>query len=202
MFTGIIEAIGRIQTAEALKGGRRFRIQAPFASELRVDESVAVNGVCLTVTAQNSESFSAVAIEETLAKTALGGLGEGSEVNLERALRVGARLDGHLVQGHVDAVGHIDEVETLADSHLVRIRYPEEFAAYLIPTGSITVDGISLTIARLDEPAGTFAVAIIPHTWTHTNADQWSAGRAVQLEFDVLGKYAVRRLSLGAARQS
>ncbi|HYE96378.1 MAG TPA: riboflavin synthase [Rubricoccaceae bacterium] len=195
MFTGIIEAVGRVASVTERASGRRLRVTCPFAAELRVDESVAVNGVCLTVVAQDAESFEAVAVEETLAKTSLGDLQKEDNVNLERALVLGARLDGHLVQGHVDATGTVEAVEALEGSHLVRVAYPEAFAPYLIPAGSVTLDGISLTVARLDEPPGTLAVAIIPHTWAHTTVRDWRPGRRVNLEFDLLGKYAVRALA-------
>ncbi len=194
MFTGIVEEVGRVASVERLGGGRRLRFACAFAGELHVDESVAVNGACLTVVAHDDATFAAVAVEETLAKTGLGGLAEGDAVNLERALRMGARLDGHLVQGHVDATGEVVAVEALADSHLVRIAYPEAFARYLIPVGSVAVDGVSLTVARLDEPPGTFAVAVIPHTWQKTTAGRWTPGRRVNLEFDVVGKYVLRGL--------
>lgn len=198
MFTGIIETLGRVERVTDLDGGRRLRIAAPFARALRVDESVATDGVCLTVVAHDDAAFEAVAVEETLSKTTLGRLAAGDRVNLERALSVGARLDGHLVQGHVDAPGEVVAVEALADSHLVRIAYPPEHGRLLIPRGSIAVDGVSLTVARLDDVPGTFAVAVIPHTWTHTTASTWQEGRAVNLEFDLVGKYVLRGLSLGA----
>lgn len=199
MFTGIIEEVGRIETVTPLEGGRRFRIANSFASALDVDESVAVNGVCLTVVAQDADAFEATAIEETLSKTSLGELTERDGVNLERAVPLGGRLDGHLVQGHVDATGTVDSVETLADSHVVHIRYPESFAPYLIPRGSIAVDGVSLTVARLDDPPGTFAVALIPHTWDHTTAAGWTPGTRVNLEFDLVGKYVLRNAQVSAA---
>lgn len=197
MFTGIVEHAGRVDQIRNLAGGRRLRIACPFATELGIDESVAVEGVCLTVVAQDSESFEAVAIEETLSKTTLGRLAAGDRVNLERAMVLGARLDGHMVQGHVDTTGEIDSVTPLADSHVVAIRYPAEFAPYLIPRGSITIDGISLTVARLDEPEpNTLTVAIIPHTWAKTTAADWTRGRTVNLEFDLVGKYVLRRSAL------
>lgn len=192
MFTGIVEEIGTVEAVRPLTGGRRLRIACSFADALRVDESVAVDGVCLTVVAQDGAAFEAVAVEETLSKTALGDRQPGDGVNLERALVLGARLDGHLVQGHVDATGVVEAVEALADSHLVRVRYPEGGAPYLIPRGSVCVDGVSLTVARLDEPAGTFALAIIPHTWDKTTAGRWRPGQAVNLEFDLVGKYVLR----------
>ncbi|MDX1418990.1 MAG: riboflavin synthase [Rubricoccaceae bacterium] len=198
MFTGIVEAVGRVDALTALEGGRRLRLTAPFSSELSVDESVAVNGACLTVVAQDAEAFEAVAVEETLKKTSLGDLAEGDSVNLERALRLGGRLDGHLVQGHVDATGTVEAVEALADSWLVRVRYPASFAPYLIPVGSVALDGISLTVARLDDEALT--VAIIPHTWDHTTVQDWRPGRRVNLEFDLVGKYVVRALAHGIGR--
>lgn len=196
MFTGIIENIGQVVRAENRNGGRRLMIEAAFAAELRVDESVCVNGACLTVTAHSDTTFSADVVTETLAKTSLGGFAAGDAVNLERAVRAGARLDGHLVQGHVDATGIVDSVQPLDDSWHVTVRFPERFAAYLIPVGSITIDGISLTVARLEERALT--VAVIPHTWVHTTASEWQPGRAVNLEFDLIGKYVVRALERGA----
>ncbi len=195
MFTGIIEEVGRVAAVEELEGGRRFRIAAAFAPELRVDQSVAVNGACQTVVGVEGETFEVVAVEETLAKTNFGALEAGDRVNLERAMRPDGRLDGHLVQGHVDATGEVMEIEKLADSWLVRVRYPERFAPYLIPVGSVTLDGISLTVARLEDDALT--VAIIPHTWQHTTVADWQVGRAVNLEFDLIGKYVVRALERG-----
>ena len=192
MFTGIVEEVGRIEAVTPLTGGTRVRVTCSFAGELRVDESVAVDGACLTVVARDAGAFEAVAVEETLAKTALGSRAAGDGVNLERALRLPARLDGHLVQGHVDATGTIEAVDALDDSHLVRVAYPERFADNLIPVGSVTVDGVSLTVARLDEPVGTFAVAVIPHTWQKTTAGRWRPGQAVNLEFDLVGKYVLR----------
>lgn len=195
MFTGIIEEVGTIEAAAPLEGGRRLRVGCSFADALEVDESVAVDGVCLTVVARDERAFEAVAVEETLSKTALGARGVGDGVNLERALVLGSRLDGHLVQGHVDATGVIEGVEALADSHLVTVRYPADHADSLIPRGSIAVDGVSLTVARLDEPEGTFVLAIIPHTWTKTTASGWTPGAAVNLEFDLVGKYVLRSRS-------
>ena len=195
MFTGIIEEVGRVAAVEVLEGGRRLTLAASFASELRVDQSVAVNGACQTVVAHDDETFSVVAVEETLAKTNFGELKGGDRVNLERAMRPDGRLDGHFVQGHVDATGSVADVEELADSWLVRVRYPERFAPYLIPVGSVTLDGISLTVARLEDDVLT--VAIIPHTWDHTTIADWRPGRAVNLEFDLIGKYVVRAMQTG-----
>lgn len=198
MFTGIIEEVGTVEAVTPLAGGRRLRVACSFAAALRVDESVAVDGVCLTVVAQDGAAFEAVAVEETLSKTALGDRAPGDGVNLERALVMGARLDGHLVQGHVDTTGTVASVEALADSHLVRVRYPEAGAPYLIPRGSVCVDGISLTVARLDDVPGTFVLAIIPHTWDKTTAGRWREGARVNLEFDFVGKYVLRARDVGA----
>ena len=200
MFTGIVEEVGRVAAVTPLAGGRRLRIACTFAPELEVDESVAVMGVCLTVVACDDGAFEAVAVEETLSKTTLGRLGAGAAVNLERAVRLGGRLDGHLVQGHVDTTGTVAAVEALADSHLVTVAFPAEHARLVIPRGSLCVDGISLTIARLGDE--TLTLAIIPHTWTHTTAAEWAPGMAVNLEFDLVGKYVLRASGLATERQS
>ena len=195
MFTGIIEEVGRVEAVVPLAGGRRLRLACGFAGELRVDESVAVEGVCLTVVAQDARGFEATAVEETLSKTTLGRLAAGDRVNLERAVRLGGRLDGHLVQGHVDTTGRVSRVEVLADSHVVAVSYPAEHAGLVIARGSLCVDGVSLTVARLDDRAEggpTVVLAIIPHTWGHTTAGEWAPGRAVNLEFDLVGKYVLR----------
>ena len=190
MFTGIIEELGRIAAVEPLHGGRMLTITCSFAQELDIDESVAVNGACQTVVELREGTFSVVAVEETLSKTTLGSLYEGDPVNLERAMRADARLDGHFVQGHVDATGTVESFEELDDSRLVSIEYDPSFAPYLILVGSITVDGISLTVARLHERL--FTVSIIPHTLELTNVRSWQPGSKVNLEFDMIGKYVAR----------
>lgn len=201
MFTGIVEEVGRVEAVTPLEGGRRLRLACGFAAELTVDESVAVDGVCLTVVARGAGAFEATAVEETLSKTTLGRLAAGDGVNLERAVRLGGRLDGHLVQGHVDTTGVVVSVDALADSHLVTVAYPAEHAALVVPRGSVCVDGVSLTVARLDDrelgkPA--FVLAVIPHTWEHTTAGRWTVGKAVNVEFDLVGKYVLRSSGLGA----
>ena len=195
MFTGIVEELARVEAVTPLAGGRRLRLACSFAAALAVDESVAVDGVCLTVVARDDAAFEAVAVEETLSKTTLGRLRPGDAINAERAVRLGGRLDGHLVQGHVDTTGEILAVEALADSHLVTVGYPPEHADLVISRGSVCVDGISLTVARLDDrdaarPA--FILAIIPHTWDKTTASRWTPGRSVNVEFDLVGKYVLR----------
>ena len=197
MFTGIIEEVGALADVTPLAGGRRLRLSCSFADALAVDESVAVDGVCLTVVARDADAFEAVAVEETLSKTALGDRRPGDGVNLERAMVLGGRLDGHLVQGHVDATGTVERIDALDDSHLVWVRYPADHADFLIPRGSVAVDGVSLTVARLDEPAGTFALAVIPHTWDKTTAGRWAVGDRVNLEFDLVGKYVLRARQTG-----
>jgi len=198
MFTGLVEAVGRVAAVEALPDGRRFRIDAPFAADLTLGESVAVCGTCLTVTAFDADAFHAEAVAETLRKTTLGGLREGDAVNLERALLPTQRLGGHVVLGHVDTTGEVVGLEDDGEAWRITVAYPEAFAPYLIPVGSVCVDGISLTVARLDEPVGTFAVAVIPHTRAATTiGGGWTAGQRVNLEFDVIGKYALRQRQLG-----
>jgi riboflavin synthase len=189
MFTGIIEEIGSIAAVRDLGGGRRLTVAAAMAPALRPDQSVAVNGVCQTVVAVAGNTFDVVAVEETLRKTTFGSLAAGMPVNLERALQPTGRLDGHFVQGHVDATGIVTAVEKEQTNRLYRVRFDPRFAAYLIPVGSITLDGISLTVARLDETELT--VAIIPHTYTHTNVSTWKPGVRVNMEFDMIGKYVV-----------
>ena len=189
MFTGIIEALGTVATASPQGGGLRFRIEAPFSGDLRVDESVSVNGVCQTVVARDAAAFEVTAVEETLAKTNLGRLKPGTRVNLERAMQLGGRLDGHLVQGHVDTTGTVQAIKKLDTSWMVTVEFAEAFGPYVIPVGSICLDGISLTVARLE--GNRLTVAIIPHTWAHTTIGTWTEGYPVNMEFDMVGKYVV-----------
>ena len=196
MFTGIIEEVGIIANVEDLGGGKRLTIEAEMAPELRVDQSVSINGACQTVVDVDADesTFAVDSIEETLRKTTFGDLTAGTPVNLERALQTGDRLDGHFVQGHVDATGTIVEVEQEETDWLYTVQFDPQYASYLIPVGSIAVDGISLTVARLGDD--TFTVAIIPHTYEVTNvAASWTEGAAVNLEFDLIGKYVARSLT-------
>lgn len=198
MFTGIIEEVGTVAQAEDLGGGKRLTIEADLAPDLRVDESVSINGACQTVIEvdPDASSFAVDSIEETLRKTTFDTLEVGTPVNLERALQVGDRLDGHFVQGHVDVTGTITDVEQEETDWLYTIQFDPKYAAYLIPVGSIAVDGISLTIAHLHDD--TFTVAIIPHTYEVTTVSTtWTEGTEVNLEFDVIGKYVARSLSAG-----
>ncbi|MDZ4702158.1 MAG: riboflavin synthase [Rhodothermales bacterium] len=192
MFTGIIEEVGRIAGVEDLGGGRRLHVEASFAPQLRPDESVAINGACMTVVQVDGLSFDVVVVEESLRKTTLGDFTAGLRVNLERAMRMDGRMDGHFVQGHVDATGVVEEVVEEVTNRLYRIRFAPEYAGYLVPQGSVAIDGISLTIARLERD--TLTVAIIPHTLAHANVPAWTPGARVNLEFDMIGKYIVRFL--------
>ena len=193
MFTGIIEEVGTIGAVHELGGGRRFLLQANMAPELRPDQSVSTNGVCLTVVAIQGNTFTVEAVEETLQKTTLGAFKTGQKVNLERAMRPDGRLDGHLVQGHVDSTGVITAIDTLPTSWLYTVRFDPAFAPFLIPVGSITLDGVSLTVARLDSI--TLTVSIIPHTYEKTIISDWRVGQQVNMEFDLIGKYVARQLA-------
>ncbi len=198
MFTGIIKEVGEIAAVEPLgsdKAGKRLTIQAEMAPELRADESVSINGACQTVVETTDTTFSVVTIEETLRKTTFGALEPGDPVNLERAMKADSRIDGHFVQGHVDTTGTVVLAEREETNWLYRIRFDEPYAAYLIPVGSVAIDGISLTVARLDGPE--LAVAIIPHTYENTNVRTWTEGAEVNLEFDMIGKYVVGALDRG-----
>jgi riboflavin synthase len=198
MFTGLIEATGTVRARVPVAGGQRLTIETPLAAELGLGDSVATSGVCLTVVARDATTWSADVSPETLRVTALGGLAEGDEVNLERPLAIGSRLGGHFVQGHVDGTGRVDAVLPEGEFFRVRISFPPQLAAYFIEKGSVAVDGISLTVAAL--AASTFDVQIIPHTWTATTLRHAQPGTIVNLECDMVGKYVLRSLSLGTAR--
>lgn len=194
MFTGIIEEVGRVAAVQNLGGGRRLSIEAKMVPELRPDQSVSINGACQTVVQVQGKTFDVIAVEETLRKTTMGSLSQGDHVNLERAMQPTSRLDGHIVLGHVDATGTIISADKQQTSWLYRVRYDPQFAPFIIPVGSIAVDGISLTVARLEPDA--FTVSIIPHTFDHTTVSGWSVGKNVNLEFDMIGKYVTRWLEL------
>lgn len=192
MFTGIIEETGKIKSASAIKGGRELIIEAPFASDTHLDESIAVNGVCLTVVSFDDDSFKVQCVEETLRKTSLGNLKEGDVVNLERSLTLEKAIEGHIVQGHVDTVGKIKEIDRSGADLLLHIQFPENYKDYIVGRGSIAVHGISLTVAREEDTV--FTVAIIPYTWEHTNLKNLEPGDEVNLEFDIFGKYILKYL--------
>ncbi|HEX9656775.1 MAG TPA: riboflavin synthase [Bacteroidota bacterium] len=188
MFTGIIEEVGTIQDVLKEGGGIRFRIGAPeTSSQVGVDDSVAINGICQTIVRCDSSSFDVQAVEETLKKTAMGSYVNEQQVNLELPVRLSDRLGGHLVSGHVDTTGVVDSLEDMESSLLVAVSFPPEFTRYCIPVGSITVDGVSLTIASLKE--NQFVVSLIPHTLGNTTLGALVVGSRVNLEFDLVGKY-------------
>ena len=194
MFTGLIEAIGEVQEVTPTPAGFRLRVTTAIAADLVAGDSLAVNGVCLTAVSSDASGIHADISPETLRVTALGLLRRGALVNLERPLRADARLGGHFVQGHVDATGTIDDIRPDGDSHRLTIRFPAALAPYIVSKGSITVNGISLTVAGVDDRR--FDVQIIPYTWEHTNLHLAKAGDLVNLESDILGKYVVRAAEL------
>ena len=188
MFTGIVEEMGMVAEVAHEGGGLRLRIEAPLhAAELRANDSVCVSGVCLTVITQSGKTFSAQVVEETLKKTTLGELTPGARVNLELPVRLNDRLGGHIVQGHTDCTGLITRTEKKETSVLLRIEFPEEFARYVIPEGSIAADGVSLTIAS--NQGNSLVVSLIPHTLANTTFSSARVGTRLNLEFDVIGKY-------------
>lgn len=188
MFTGLIEEIGTVRRAVRDGGAVRLEVTANrVMDDLTIDDSIALNGCCQTVVERGKDWFSVVAVEETLKKTTLGSFTNGTPVNLERALRVGDRIGGHFVQGHVDCVGSVTEATTRESSWLYWISYPNHFAPLVIPVGSIAINGVSLTVAQVRESA--CMVSIIPHTFAVTTFRELRQGDAVNVEFDMLGKY-------------
>ncbi len=195
MFNGLIEALGEVAELKAIPAGFRIRLATPLAAELGLGDSVAVNGVCLTVIHTDSDAFHAEISPETARVTSLGELQRGEVVNLERSMRADTRVGGHFVQGHVDATGRIEEIRHEEEFHWVTLSFPSDLAPYLVRKGSIAVDGISLTVAGLGETR--FDVQIIPFTWEHTNLGRSTVGALVNLECDIIGKYVVRALEIG-----
>ncbi len=200
MFTGLIESVGRVSGTQAIDAGFTLRIASDIAAELRLGESVAVNGVCLTVidTETAAGAFSAEIGPETARVTSLGDLRPGSFVNLERAMAANGRFGGHLVLGHVDGTGTVESIRPEADFWWLTVNFPAELAPYLIHRGSIAVDGISLTIAKLETT--TLDVQIVPFTWSHTNLQNLRARDRVNLECDMVGKYVLRAVELMGTR--
>lgn len=190
MFTGIIETLGRVVKIENDKGNTHFTIQSDITNELKVDQSVAHNGVCLTVVDINEDTYIVTAIKETLDKTNLGTLSENDLVNIERAMKLGDRLDGHIVQGHVDQTAICTQVSENDGSWFYTFEYSAEANNITIEKGSITVNGVSLTV--VDSKKTQFSVAIIPYTYEHTGFSEFKKGTLVNLEFDVIGKYVAR----------
>jgi riboflavin synthase len=193
MFSGIVEAVGAVRETESVANGKRFRIAAPFVAELKDGDSVAVEGVCLTVTDRGEEWFEVEAIATTLSRTTLGRLTPGAGVNLERALALGDRLGGHLVQGHVDAVGEVVAVERDGEHVLLDVRLPDVVAEVTVLHGSIAMAGVSLTVNAMPSP-DVAQVALIPFTWDHTTLSGLQPGDGVNLEGDMLGRFVVNYL--------
>ncbi len=193
MFTGIVEELGSIAAIEHGVAGRRITISASLVtSDVANGDSIAVNGVCLTAIDTGPESFSADVSPETLERTTLGGLGVGSRVNLERAVTPMTRLGGHIVQGHVDGRGQFVSATREGDFWTLRIDFPHDFGKYLVYKGSVTVEGISLTVAALSD--NYFEIAVIPKTWEMTNLSTLKNGNAVNLEADIIAKYVERMM--------
>lgn len=190
MFTGIIEEIGKIVRIEREQANLHLYVKSSFTNELKIDQSVAHNGVCLTVVAIDGDVYQVTAIAETLAKTHLGNLQVGDAVNLERGMLLNTRLDGHIVQGHIDQTGTCSAIQEEAGSTRFTFQYDPSTGNVVIEKGSITVNGVSLTV--VDATRDSFSVAVIPYTLEHTNLQHLQIGSIVNLEFDVIGKYVAR----------
>ncbi len=190
MFTGIIETLGKVIAIEREKENLHITIKNAVAHELKIDQSVAHNGVCLTVVAIEQDTYTVTAIQETLDKTNLNHLAVGDTVNLERAMKLGDRLDGHIVQGHVDQVATCTDISEQDGSWFFTFEYDPALNNITIEKGSITVNGTSLTVVNSQK--NSFSVAIIPYTYEHTNFNTFKEGTVVNLEFDVIGKYVAR----------
>lgn len=192
MFTGLVQDLGTLEAVERNGDGAQLRISAAIADQLRPGDSVAVNGVCLTATSADERGFAADAMNETLARSTLGTLEQGARVNLELPLRATDRLGGHVVQGHVDAVGEVSAVEDEGIARRVTVDAPPALLRYVVEKGSIALDGVSLTIAELSDRS--FTVSLIPETLERTNLGDAAPGRKLNLEVDVLAKYVERLL--------
>ncbi|SRR5690606_151809 len=193
MFTGIIESMGRVRSLEREGSNLHLTLESELAPELKVDQSLSHNGVCLTVVETHANTYKVTAIAETLQRSNIGLLKEGDLVNLERSLLVNGRLDGHFVQGHVDQTGECIRIEEQNGSHLFLFRYSPSSGNLTVEKGSICVNGVSLTV--VDSLEDRFSVAVIPYTYAHTNFSVLKTGQVVNLEFDVIGKYVQRLLN-------
>ncbi|MGA0845838.1 MAG: riboflavin synthase [Luteolibacter sp.] len=192
MFTGLIESVGVVRELIPRGPQARLVLELPFADELTLGESVAVNGCCLTVAEFDNASACFDLLTQTLQITALNRLKSGYLVSLERAMKLGDRLGGHLVQGHVDAVGDLLKIDESGQDHILQVRLPDEIVRLCVPKGSLAVDGISLTIAELDDTLATFWIT--PHTWQHTHLPDLRPGQQVNIEADMLAKHVERLL--------
>lgn len=207
MFTGIVEGTGKVLEVEERSGGRALRVDVgDFANRLRIGGSVSLSGCCTTVVKKDERSFTTELMEITLQKTNLGDVKSGDPLNLEFPMTLGAELGGHMVQGHVDGVGEVIAVQTLEASHVARIRLPHSLTKYVVATGSVAVNGVSMTVA--DIQGDVFTLGIIPHTWEVTNFHAFKPGVRVNIEVDLIGKYIEKllpdlwnRLTEGGRRQ-
>ena len=190
MFTGIIETLGEVVSLNQEKGNLHINISSSISSELKIDQSVAHNGVCLTVVAISENTHTVTAVEETLSKTNLGRLKPGDLINLERCMQMNGRLDGHIVQGHVDQTATCVDLNELGGSWIYTFEYDPSVGNITVEKGSICVNGISLTVVNSRDDS--FSVAIIPYTFEHTNLQKIKPGDTVNLEFDIIGKYVAR----------
>lgn len=198
MFTGLVEAVGELAARDAAPGGWRLRVATSLAPELSPGDSVAVNGVCLTVVAVGSGDVSADVGPETARVTTLGSLPPGCLLNLERPLRADGRFGGHFVQGHVDAVGTVEDLRPDADFHWLTVSFPVELSAFFVNKGSVAVDGISLTVTGLQSDR--FVVQVVPYTMEHTNLGRAQVQDRVNLECDMVGKYVARAAELAGLK--
>ena len=196
MFTGIIEGLGKIISVKSSGGNRSFTLSAPFLHELKIDQSLSHNGICLTVEDIQNDVYQVTAVAETLAKSNAGNWETDQFINLERAMMMNARLDGHLVQGHVDAIASLTKVTDMKGSWQFDFHFSNLFAALMIEKGSVCLNGVSLTAFNVN--ADSFSVAIIPYTYHHTNFSYLSPGDTVNIEFDMIGKYVNRFLAVQA----
>ncbi len=192
MFTGIIETIGHVKSIIKDESNLHFWIESNIANELKVDQSVAHNGVCLTVVEIKNDSYRVTAIDETLQRTNLGTLQAGGKINIERCMILNGRLDGHIVQGHVDCTATVTHIDNANGSWVYRFKHEAQALPLTVEKGSVTVNGVSLTV--VDAGDDFFSVAIIPYTYEHTNFHQFVTGSIVNIEFDVLGKYVANML--------
>ncbi|HRG69078.1 MAG TPA: riboflavin synthase [Saprospiraceae bacterium] len=194
MFTGIIETLGRVISIQKEKGNLQLEIASSLSKELKIDQSLSHNGICLTVIQHSKTKHKVTAVRETLEKTNLLKLKKGDFINLERAMLLSNRLDGHLVTGHVDGTSKLKKINRLDGSHVLEFELKKEFAPLIIPKGSVCINGISLTVSKLKQKS--FQVTIIPYTWDQTNLKYLKAGDFVNIEFDLIGKYIIRSKQL------
>lgn len=199
MFTGIIEEVARVSKIQRTGNSLRLRIDAKLVvKNLKSGDSVCVNGVCLTVVNSGVDFFELDAVEETIKRTNLGLLKNGDYVNLERARTFSDRIDGHIVQGHIDAIGRLLRINFLPNSKILLFSFPREYEELIVPKGSIAIDGISLTVVEVEND--TFSVSVVPYTFDNTNLKYKKIGDVVNLEFDILGKYVVNFVKLTKQR--